>query len=68
MGKERELRVVRSCCFIFWKILKFLSLLKNRSEYQFEVDLNKDDKILTLSTCAGNGKKRLVVHAVLIKE
>ena len=32
----------------------------------FEVEYG--DKILTLSTCAGNGKKRLVVHAVLIKE
>lgn len=45
---------------------EFLSLLKNRSEYQFEVDLNKDDKILTLSTCYKESD-RVVLHAKLIK-
>lgn len=48
------------------KYEKFLSLLKNRSEYQFEVDLNKDDKILTLSTCYKESD-RVVLHAKLIK-
>lgn len=48
------------------KYEEFLSLLKNRSEYQFEVDLNKDDKILTLSTCYKESD-RVVLHAKLIK-
>ena len=48
------------------KYEKFLSLLKSRSEYQFEVDLNKDDKILTLSTCYKESD-RVVLHAKLIK-
>ncbi|NMA50962.1 MAG: class B sortase [Mollicutes bacterium] len=39
---------------------------KKRSVHDFNVDIQKDDKILTLSTC--NSKTtRLVVHAVLIK-
>ena len=45
----------------------FLSKLKKRSIYNFKVDVSKDDKILTLSTCYKNAKNRLVVHAKLIK-
>ena len=45
---------------------EFLNKLKNRSVYDFGVTLNKDDKILTLSTCSDSGKKRVVLHAVKI--
>ena len=41
-------------------------MLKNRSEYKFNVLLNKEDKILTLSTCY-NDNERVVLHAKLIK-
>lgn len=47
--------------------MKFISLLKNRSDYEFDTEITKDDKILTLSTCLENNR-RLVVHAVMIKE
>lgn len=43
--------------------LKFLKKLTSRSVYNYHVDLNSDDHILTLSTCTGNGKKRMVLHA-----
>ena len=46
--------------------LEFFNMLKNRSMYDFGVELNKDDKILTLSTCADENN-RYVVHAVLQK-
>ncbi len=45
---------------------KFIKLIKDRSIYNFKVDVYKDDYILTLSTCADNDKKT-VVHAKLIK-
>ena len=49
--------------------LIFINTLKARSLIKFDVDLSKDDKILTLSTCVGYGdtEERLVVHARLWK-
>lgn len=46
--------------------LDLFNLVKSRSIYNFNVDLNEDDKILTLSTCA-DGENKYVVHAVLRK-
>ncbi len=46
----------------------FVKLIRGRSTFKTNDKIVYGDKILTLSTCAGNGKKRLVVHAVLIKE
>ncbi len=48
--------------------IKFLNNIKKRSNKKYDVDLDKDDRILTLSTCSGNGKRRTVVHSKLIKE
>lgn len=45
---------------------EFLTKLKNRSYYNFNLDLNYTDKIITLSTCTSSGTKRFVVHAKLI--
>ena len=44
----------------------FLNKIKSRSFRNFNVDVNANDKILTLSTCQSNGTKRLVVHAKLV--
>lgn len=44
----------------------FLNTIKNRSIYNFNVDVNDSDKILTLSTCDNTGTKRVVVHAKMI--
>ena len=41
----------------------FLNTLYYRSNYDFGVPVNKDDKILTLSTCMDSGAKRVVLHA-----
>lgn len=46
--------------------LQFLKLLQNRSIYNFNVELNSNDKILTLSTCY-NSVEKVVLHAKLIK-
>lgn len=43
--------------------LDFLNTLKNRSTYNFNVNLSKEDSILTLSTCDSTGKSRVIVHA-----
>lgn len=46
---------------------EFISKIVSRSIYDFKVPLDKNSKILTLSTCQ-NDEERLVVHAVLINE
>lgn len=47
--------------------IDFVNLIKNRSSYNFETNVNESDKILTLSTCY-NKKERTVIHAKLIKK
>ena len=42
---------------------KFLNTIKSRSIYDFKTNLNENDTILTLSTCALNGTRRVVLHA-----
>ena len=47
----------------------FAQTIKKRSKKDFNVDVNKEDNILTLSTCANNNKYRVVLHAKkVIKE
>ena len=43
--------------------IEFLNKIKNRSVYNYNVDLSEKDTILTLSTCASNDKYRVVMHA-----
>lgn len=45
---------------------KFLDTLVGRSNYKFNVDLDVNDKIITLSTCTYDNRGRQVVHAKLI--
>ena len=45
---------------------KFVKKLKNRSKYNYDVDVTGEDNILTLSTCASNRVDRVVLHAKLI--
>ena len=45
----------------------FLNEIKKRSIYDFGVKLNKNDKILTLSTCRSGSTYRTVLHAKKIK-
>ena len=47
--------------------MKMFNMIKDRSIYNFNIDLNEDDKILTLSTCADEYNK-YVVHAVLLDD
>ncbi len=46
--------------------IEFANTLINRSQYNFDTGVNKDDKILTLSTCYDD-KEKVVLHAKLIK-
>ena len=43
--------------------VEFLNTIKDRSNYNYNVELNSSDKILTLSSCASNNKYRVVLHA-----
>ncbi len=45
---------------------KFVKTLQNRSFYDYQVDVNGDDSILTLSTCTTSRTSRMVLHAKLI--
>lgn len=40
--------------------------MKRRSVYDFNIDIEKTDKVITLSTCNDVGNKRVVLHAKLI--
>lgn len=46
----------------------FLGRIKERSNYNYKVDLDENDKVLTLSSCLGEGQTRVVLHAKLIDE
>ena len=43
--------------------LGFVNNIKSRSIKYFDVSVNKEDNILTLSTCADNNQYRVVLHA-----
>ncbi|MBR3660901.1 MAG: class B sortase [Bacilli bacterium] len=45
---------------------KFINKLKSRSIYNYEIEVSGNDKILTLSSCIGDGSKRVVLHAKLL--
>ncbi len=45
---------------------EFVAKIKSRSVHNFGVDVNENDKILTLSTCDSTGAKRVVVHAKMV--
>jgi len=45
----------------------FNSKTTSISPKDFNVDVSKDDNILTLSTCANNNKYRVVLHAKKVK-
>lgn len=49
------------------KFHEFLNIITERSIYNFNSEINTDDKILTLSTCYSDDV-RIVVHAKLIKK
>ena len=44
----------------------FINTIKNRSIYNFNVEVNENDKVLTLSSCLYEGRQRVVLHAKLI--
>lgn len=50
--------------------VEFLTNLKNKSKFEFNnVSLNKDDKIITLSTCSYEEEDyRMLIHAKLVSE
>jgi sortase B len=48
--------------------LNFIKMIRDRSEFKSDEVVGEDDYILTLSTCHGKNNRRLVVHAVLMKE
>ena len=47
---------------------EFVKKIKSRSIYDFNVEVSSEDKILTLSSCLTGGKKRVALHAKLIKK
>ena len=49
------------------EFFNFINLIRSRSIFKSDIEINADDKNLTLSTCA-NTQDRFVVHAVLRKD
>ena len=48
--------------------MEFLNILRQRSIYNFNEELDSNTKIITLSTCNLDNTGRLVVHAKLVGE
>lgn len=46
----------------------FLKKIQSRSIYNYKIEVTKEDKILTLSSCLKEGQKRVVLHAKLIQK
>ena len=46
---------------------RWIDTMKKRSIHDFGININNDDKILTLSTCYNNNGVRLVIQAKLVK-
>lgn len=46
----------------------FVKELKKRSIYDYQTEVTGNDKIITLSSCLNEGKKRVVLHAKLLEE
>lgn len=46
------------------EFLSFKKELLSRSIYDFKTNISTSNNILTLSTCSGNGDKRVVLHAI----
>ena len=42
---------------------KFLNTIKSRSIKNYDINLDTNDQILTLSTCGNNSKYRVILHA-----
>ena len=49
------------------EFFEFVNKIKKRSDYDYNVDVTEDDRILTLSGCINKGAKRVVLHAKLIE-
>ena len=47
---------------------EFIDTISQRSTHDFNTEVTKDDKILTLSTCKNDYGDRIAVHAKLIKK
>ena len=45
------------------EFFNFVKTLKSRSNYDYGVDVNENDQILTLSSCTPGGAQRVVLHA-----
>lgn len=49
------------------EFLEYVQQLKDLSIHDFNIQVNKDDNIITLCTCGDTNKNRVVVHAKLIE-
>lgn len=49
------------------EFVNFIDMLKVRSNHNYDIDVNENDRILTLSTCYTGKDDRVVLHAKLIK-
>jgi len=57
---------LKTSCFNDEQFMNFVNMIKGRSIYNFNVNVEPNDKILTLSTCTGSNNRRLAIHAVLL--
>ena len=44
------------------KYAQFVDMIKARSEYDTGIEVSRNDRVITLSTCTKSGTKRFVIH------
>ena len=64
---EPEVYYLQNNFYTSDEYISFLDVLKGRSTFNFNINLNETDKIITLSTCTDDNRGRKVVHAKLIE-
>lgn len=47
---------------------EYLKSMKSASELQLDAEADKDDKVITMSTCTGNSSTRFVIQAKRLEE
>ena len=45
---------------------EYIKVIKSRSIYNYDIEVFENDQVLTLSSCIGDGRKRVVLHAKLV--
>lgn len=64
---EKEEYYIKTDFYGANEFIDFVKTIKSRSIYDYNIEVGEDDSILTLSSCIGDGRRRVVLHAKKIE-